>query len=187
MEAMASGRPVVAADAMALPHLVHDGDNGYLFPPDDVVAFADRLKRILTADQAELDRLSENSLHLIQAHDIERTLTIFESLYRGVGEGQQTSDDNSEDYNQPIGLLPESLHQRVLALRERARAAREAARERAEDVRDEVLETLEELRDDVLEKTKEVNTKLKKSAKKTARKAKKVVKTAAEKLKGDDE
>jgi glycosyltransferase involved in cell wall biosynthesis/vacuolar-type H+-ATPase subunit H len=187
MEAMASGRPVVAADAMALPHLVHDGDNGYLFPPDDVVAFADRLKRILTADQAELDRLSENSLHLIQAHDIERTLTIFESLYRGEGEGQQTSDDNSEDYNQPIGLLPESLHQRVLALRERARAAREAARERAEDVRDEVLETLEELRDDVLEKTKEVNTKLKKSAKKTARKAKKVVKTAAEKLKGDDE
>jgi glycosyltransferase involved in cell wall biosynthesis/vacuolar-type H+-ATPase subunit H len=187
MEAMASGRPVVAADAMALPHLVHDGDNGYLFPPDDVVAFADRLKRILTADQAELDRLSENSLHLIQAHDIERTLTIFESLYRGEGEGQQTSDDNSEDYNQPIGLLPESLHQRVLALRERARAAREAARERAEDVRDEVLETLEELRDDVLEKTKEVNTKLKKSAKKTARKAKKVVKTAAEKLKGDDD
>jgi glycosyltransferase involved in cell wall biosynthesis len=41
MEAMASGRPIVAADAMALPHLVHDGDNGYLFPPDDVPAFAD--------------------------------------------------------------------------------------------------------------------------------------------------
>uniref|UniRef100_UPI0040488763 glycosyltransferase n=1 Tax=Aquiluna sp. TaxID=2053504 RepID=UPI0040488763 len=33
MEAMASGRPVIGADAMALPHLVHDGDNGYLFPP----------------------------------------------------------------------------------------------------------------------------------------------------------
>jgi glycosyltransferase involved in cell wall biosynthesis len=31
MEAMASGRPVIAADAMALPHLVHSGDNGYLY------------------------------------------------------------------------------------------------------------------------------------------------------------
>jgi glycosyltransferase involved in cell wall biosynthesis len=45
MEAMASGRPVVAADAMALPHLVHDGDNGYLFPPDDVEATGARLIR----------------------------------------------------------------------------------------------------------------------------------------------
>lgn len=34
MEAMASGLPIVAADAMALPHLVHDGENGYLFEPD---------------------------------------------------------------------------------------------------------------------------------------------------------
>src|SRR5690606_41759864 len=29
LEAMASGLPVVAADAMALPHLVHVGRNGY--------------------------------------------------------------------------------------------------------------------------------------------------------------
>ena len=36
MEAMASGLPVVAANAMALPHLVHDGENGYLFEPGDI-------------------------------------------------------------------------------------------------------------------------------------------------------
>ena len=36
MEAMASGLPVVAADAMALPHLVHDQVNGYLFEPGKV-------------------------------------------------------------------------------------------------------------------------------------------------------
>ena len=41
MEAMASALPVVAANAMALPHLVHDGENGYLFEPanpDDLAA-----------------------------------------------------------------------------------------------------------------------------------------------------
>lgn len=175
MEAMASGRPVVAADAMALPHLVHDGDNGYLFQPDNVQEFSDKLKKILTADQKELDRLSENSLHLIQSHDIERTLTIFEGLYRGDTESDRTSDDNSDTYTQAIGILPEPLHNRVLELRERARALREAATELREEVRDEVREKLEDIRAEV-----------KKSAKKTATKAKKVVKGATERRKNDD-
>lgn len=187
MEAMASGRPVVAADAMALPHLVHDGDNGYLFQPDDVQEFAEKLKKILTADQAELDRLSENSLHLIQSHDIERTLTIFEGLYRGDQNADTTSDDNSETYTKAIGILPEPLHNRVVELRERARALREAATELREGVRDEVREKLEDIRDEVVERTKAVNTKVKKTAKKTATQAKKVVKNAAERLKNDED
>jgi glycosyltransferase involved in cell wall biosynthesis len=176
MEAMASGRPVVAANAMALPHLVHDGDNGYLFEPDDVQQFADRLKKILTADQAELDRLSENSLHLIQSHDIERTLTIFEGLYRGDQDSDRTSDDNSDTYTQAIGVLPEPLHNRVVELRERAKALREAAADLRGEVVDEVREKFEDLRDEV-----------KKSAKKTATKAKKVVKNATERLKNDED
>lgn len=187
MEAMASGRPVVAADAMALPHLVHDGDNGYLFQPDNVQEFAEKLKKILTADQAELDRLSENSLHLIQSHDIERTLTIFEGLYRGDQDGAKNSDDNDETYTKAIGILPEPLHNRVVELRERARALREAATDLREEVRDEVREKLEDIRDEVVERTKAVNTKVKKTAKKTATKAKKVVKNAAERLKNDED
>ena len=33
LESMAAGLPVVAADAMALPHLVRPGRNGRLYPP----------------------------------------------------------------------------------------------------------------------------------------------------------
>lgn len=175
MEAMASGRPVIAADAMALPHLVHDGDNGYLFQPDDVQEFSAKLKKILTADQRELDRLSENSLHLIQSHDIERTLTIFEGLYRGDKDSDRTSDDNIAAYTQAIGILPEPLHNRVVELRERARALREAATGLREEVRDEVREKLEDIREEV-----------KKSAKKTATKAKKVVRGATVRRKSDE-
>jgi glycosyltransferase involved in cell wall biosynthesis len=84
MEAMASGLPVVAADAMALPHLVHDGENGYLFQPGDVQDLAARLTEVLTAGERKLNALKRNSLAFIQPHDIDRTLSIFESLYRGL-------------------------------------------------------------------------------------------------------
>ena len=83
MEAMASGLPVVAADAMALPHLVHPGENGYLYQPGDIDEFAGYLDRILKAPTAELTRLKKGALQTVVAHDINRTLDIFESLYRG--------------------------------------------------------------------------------------------------------
>jgi glycosyltransferase involved in cell wall biosynthesis len=83
MEAMASALPVVAADAMALPHLVHDGENGYLFRPGDVQDLADKLRKVLELPEEELQRMKRESLTVVASHDIERTISTFESLYRG--------------------------------------------------------------------------------------------------------
>jgi len=83
MEAMASGLPVIGADAVALPHLIHDGENGYLFPPGDVDALADRIRTVLTADDAEYLRMQRASLEGVEIHDIQNTLDTFENLYRG--------------------------------------------------------------------------------------------------------
>jgi hypothetical protein len=83
MEALASGLPVVAANAMALPHLVHDGRNGYLFEPGDVEAFAARLTDVLTMPEEQLQAFKRESLKIVEAHDINRTITTFEELYRG--------------------------------------------------------------------------------------------------------
>ncbi len=83
MEAMASGLPVVAADAVALPHLVHDGENGYLFEPGNVPQMAARLTDVLTAAPEERLRMQQASLDGVIVHDIGRTLDTFEALYRG--------------------------------------------------------------------------------------------------------
>ncbi|KRC62521.1 glucosyl transferase [Agromyces sp. Root81] len=83
MEAMASALPVVAANAMALPHLVHDGENGYLFEPGSAEDLAAKLRIVLEASPAEYRALKEGSIRLIAAHDIQRTISTFESLYRG--------------------------------------------------------------------------------------------------------
>lgn len=175
MEAMASGRPVVAADAMALPHLVHDGDNGYLFPPDDVEAFADRLLKVLTASQSELDRLSENSLHLIHSHDIDNTIKIFEGLYRGEIDHAVESADNLATYSLPIGQLSKRVSRSIMLARKRSaelRAKAEEAgaefRERAEGAREEVLERIEEVRDDVVFAARRIEIRVRRGVKKAA-------------------
>jgi phosphatidylinositol alpha 1,6-mannosyltransferase len=80
MEAMAAGKPVVAADAMALPHLVHPGRNGYLFPPGDVRALASFLTTLLD-DPAARRRMGQASRQIVAEHDIRRTLATFEDLY----------------------------------------------------------------------------------------------------------
>ena len=83
LEAMASGLPIVAANAMALPHLVHHKQNGYLFEPGDVDDLAHRLDQVLRMSPAKLERMKRESLKIVEAHDINRTLDTFEALYRG--------------------------------------------------------------------------------------------------------
>jgi glycosyltransferase involved in cell wall biosynthesis len=83
MEAMAAGTPVVAADALALPHLVRPGRNGWLFPPGDVTALADRLERLLTSPD-ERRRMGAESRAIIADHALPVTLATFTGIYRAV-------------------------------------------------------------------------------------------------------
>jgi glycosyltransferase involved in cell wall biosynthesis len=114
MEGMASGLPVVAADAMALPHLVRDGENGFLFPPRDVAALADRLKQVLTMPHEERQVMQRASLRLLEPHDIDTTITVFERLYRG------------EDVTDPVTDVPPlsaKLRDQFRSLARRAKSA----------------------------------------------------------------
>ena len=83
MEAMASGLPIVAANAMALPHLVHDGENGFLYEPRDIGGLAAAIRRILDSSDSEYRAFQRESLAIVADHDISRTLDRFEQIYRG--------------------------------------------------------------------------------------------------------
>ncbi|MBE3001318.1 glycosyltransferase [Nocardiopsis sp. HNM0947] len=83
LEAMSTGLPVVAADAMALPHLVAEGRNGYLFPPGEVEVLADRLSRIL-GSRSERGFLGAASREMAGEHDHHRSLERFETVYARV-------------------------------------------------------------------------------------------------------
>jgi len=81
LEALSSALPVVAADAMALPHLVHDGENGWLFPPGDVEAAAERIERVLRLSPEDRERTQRAALATVKIHSLGHTLDVFEALY----------------------------------------------------------------------------------------------------------
>jgi len=83
MEAMASGLPVIAVNAMALPELVIHEKNGYLFDITEKEKLADYMFKILSNKTLQKE-MSQKSLDFIQKHDIENSLSAYENIYREV-------------------------------------------------------------------------------------------------------
>jgi glycosyltransferase involved in cell wall biosynthesis len=80
MEAMAAGLPVIAADAMALPHLVRPGVNGLLYPPGDVEQVAAAIA-LLAADPVTRADMGRAGRQAIAGHNLGKTLDAFEGVY----------------------------------------------------------------------------------------------------------
>lgn len=81
MEAMACGLPVIAANSYALPELVHNGENGYLFQPGNSDELAHHLDTML-ADPLLCRQMGARSLEIVAAHDRRKVIEQWESLYR---------------------------------------------------------------------------------------------------------
>jgi glycosyltransferase involved in cell wall biosynthesis len=80
-EAMAAGLPCVGVDCMGIPGLVKNGENGFLFPPFEPGAAADRIEGLI--DSAELrQRVStgaiETARSLSESTVVDRYLSLYE-------------------------------------------------------------------------------------------------------------
>ncbi|PPB49471.1 glycosyltransferase family 4 protein [Arthrobacter pityocampae] len=83
LEAMSASTPVLLANAMALPHLVSDGENGYLFEPGNAVELGKRITEILSLSREDQEEMGAASRAMVGKHDITATLETFEGLYYG--------------------------------------------------------------------------------------------------------
>jgi 1,2-diacylglycerol 3-alpha-glucosyltransferase len=80
LEAMGCGRPVLAARAGALPELVTEGVNGYLFRAGDVTDAARSMA--LLADHPETwQSMGAASLQKVQLHSLDNTIQRYEMIY----------------------------------------------------------------------------------------------------------
>lgn len=80
LEAMASGKPVVAVDAGALSELCHTEVNGYLCEQDNDEQIGEGILKILQSPELQ-KKFSEGSLKIARTHDLEHTLDQFISIY----------------------------------------------------------------------------------------------------------
>jgi glycosyltransferase involved in cell wall biosynthesis len=81
MEALASGLPVVASNKDALPELVKNPENGFLFEPGSTDILSEKIIEILSDDTLRR-RMGQASLEIVQQHSIVNTISKFESLYK---------------------------------------------------------------------------------------------------------
>jgi glycosyltransferase involved in cell wall biosynthesis len=83
LEAMAAGLPIVAADSMALPNLVENGVNGFLFKPDSPIDLAEKLQAIFSLTADEYCRFVKSSRLKAAEHDLSKTVGNYIRVYEG--------------------------------------------------------------------------------------------------------
>jgi hypothetical protein len=81
LEAMAAGKPILAANSMALPELVETGVNGLLFRPRNHQHAAEQMQWFLDHPQ-EWKRMGQASIQRASGHSTPAVMSKFETLYR---------------------------------------------------------------------------------------------------------
>lgn len=97
LEAMASGLPVLAANKRALPELVEDGRNGYLFSPGDAEALAQTMTRILMQPE-RWAVMGKASRQVAMGHDLVKSIDAYQRIYRQV----LAVDDMAQQATKPV-------------------------------------------------------------------------------------
>jgi glycosyltransferase involved in cell wall biosynthesis len=91
LEAAASGLPIVAARAGALPEIVADGRNGRLVEPGDSSSFAEAIIQVLD-DPRGRAAMARASRKVALEHDLQRTVEKYEEIYLEVSQAKATDD-----------------------------------------------------------------------------------------------
>jgi glycosyltransferase involved in cell wall biosynthesis len=94
MEALACGKPTLAANARALPELVVHGVNGYLFESDNAVDAARWMKKFLETPEQWVE-MGQAGILRSRSHSLNNTIRSYEECYQMVIEKRTGIQENS--------------------------------------------------------------------------------------------
>ncbi len=109
VDAMAASRPAVATRAGGIPEVVEDGETGFVVPPRDEQAMADKLV-LLLKDEALRGRLGEAAVRRVRARFtvewmVARTLALYERL-AGTARAAGTASPSAGDLSRRRSSFP---------------------------------------------------------------------------------
>lgn len=81
LEAMACGVPVVASNIGGLPELIDHGENGFLCPVNNVDAFAERIRQIISSDTLQAKMGAAALKKAKDSFDNAHVIPMYEQLY----------------------------------------------------------------------------------------------------------
>ena len=84
LEALASGKPVVSTRVGSIPESVTDGEQGYLVPPGDEAALADRLSRLLAAPDDAKRMGASGRERVVAQWSLERMVDGYQDLIEAI-------------------------------------------------------------------------------------------------------
>ena len=84
LQAMATGMVVISTAVGGIPSYLKDGINGFLVPPDDAIALAQAMKRVLTLSPGEYKAIAQRAKATAQSFSIENTAKKYLSLFEGL-------------------------------------------------------------------------------------------------------
>jgi len=83
LEALASGLPIVVANAAALPELVEEGKDGYTFKVNNPRDMADKVVTILK-DEKLRKSMAKYSREFVKRHDYHKSFKEYENVYKSL-------------------------------------------------------------------------------------------------------
>ncbi|MFH1779863.1 MAG: glycosyltransferase [Candidatus Micrarchaeota archaeon] len=84
LEAMACGKPVVGAKAMAIPEAVEDDKNGFLFEAFDAKECSDKILKVLNSDEKTYSALCKNARKTAEKYSIKNSTTKLMDAYKKI-------------------------------------------------------------------------------------------------------
>jgi glycosyltransferase involved in cell wall biosynthesis len=103
LEAMASGRPVVATAVNGCPEIIVDGGTGFLVPPGDTAAWAGRVVDLLSDPAMAAAMGRRGRARVEERFSLQGVVACVESLYQRVAEAR----GRTQPVQVPIPRIPE--------------------------------------------------------------------------------
>jgi glycosyltransferase involved in cell wall biosynthesis len=173
LEALAAGRPVIAADAMVLPNLITSATNGYLFKPDSPKDLARTIENLFQLTQSQFDAMSIASKKSVSRFEFAKTVAVFEHLYNGEPVPVELLAD-AFDYESEGGAAA------------RIRAILQLSTTRLERGTSGVIERLDGVRGAVSESFGDLRFSIERRSKRAAKKLSRSLRKALETIRKDD-